>query len=461
VDRMSTLDAEFLHLEDSNSHMHIAGICTFADPAPTLAELEALIASKVHKIPRYRQRVRTVPLELGRPVWVDDPHFNLSYHIRHTALPAPGDDAALRRLMGRLMSQPLDRERPLWEAWLTEGLEGDRWALIFKIHHCMVDGISGVGLLEVLLDLFPDVELDEPEPWEPEPEPPGAALVLDAWKGALGDAGHWVSRATGALRDPVAAAREAADLAAGTLKFASRLTFTPPSSIDGSVGPHRVWCHTSADLAEVKRIGKATGGTVNDVVMAAITHGYRSLLEHRGDDPATTVVCSLVPVSVRGREDEGVPDNRVSALLLDLPVGITDPLERLTAVKDAMAELKGSHMAAAGELVTDISNLAPPAVVGAITRLGLRAQHLATQRSINTVTTNVPGPQFPLYCLGREMLEYLPFVPISYGLRVGTAILSYNGALAFGVTGDWDSAKDIDVLAAGISEGVEELSAAV
>jgi WS/DGAT/MGAT family acyltransferase len=270
-----------------------------------------------------------------------------------------------------------------------------------------------------------------------------------------------VSRATGALRDPVAAAREAADLAAGTLKFASRLTFTPPSSIDGSVGPHRVWCHTSADLTEVKRIGKATGGTVNDVVMAAITYGYRSLLEHRGDDPANTVVCSLVPVSVRGREDEGVPDNRVSALLLDLPVGITDPLERLSAVKHAMAELKGSHMAAAGELVTDISNLAPPAVVGAITRLGLRAQHLATQRSINTVTTNVPGPQFPLYCLGREMLEYLPFVPISYGLRVGTAILSYNGALAFGVTGDWDSAKDIDVLTDGIRAGVEELSAAV
>lgn len=458
---MSTLDAEFLNLEDSNSHMHIAGICTFADPAPTLAELEALIASKIDRIPRYRQRVRTVPLELGRPVWTDDPHFNLAYHVRHTALPTPGDDTSLRHLMGRLMSQPLDRERPLWEAWLVEGLEGDRWALIFKVHHCMVDGISGVGLLEVLLDLTPDVGLGEAEPWEPEPEPAGTALVLDAWKGALGDTGRWVSRASGALRDPLGAGRRAAELTAGMFTFARRLAFTPPSSIEGTVGPHRVWCHTSADLAEVKRIGKATGGTVNDVVMAAITHGYRDLLQHRGDDPATTVVCSLVPVSVRGHDDRGVPDNRVSALLLDLPVGIVDPLERLAAVKDAMAGLKGSHMADAGELVTDISNLAPPAVVGAITRLGLRAQHLATQRSINTVTTNVPGPQFPLYCLGREMLEYLPFVPISYGLRVGTAILSYNGALAFGVTGDWDSAKDIDVLADGIRAGIEELSAAL
>lgn len=461
VDRMSTLDAEFLHLEDSNSHMHIAGVCTFAEPAPTLSELEALIASKLHTIPRYRQRVRTVPLELGRPVWVDDPHFNISYHVRHTALPAPGDDSTLRHLMGRLMSQPLDRERPLWETWLTEGLDGDRWALIFKVHHCMVDGISGVGLLEMLLDISPDAEVGEPEPWEPEAQPAGAEMVLDAWKGAIGDAGRWVSRTTDAVRDPLAAARHVGELAMGTFKFVSRLGFTPPSSIEGAVGPHRAWCHSSADLAEVKRIGKATGCTVNDVVMAAVTGGYRSLLVHRGDNPDTTVVRTLVPVSVRGHDADGVPDNRVSALLLDMPVGITDPVERLEAVREAMVELKGSHMADAGELVTDISNLAPPAVIGAISRLGLRAQHLATQRSINTVTTNVPGPQFPIYCLGREMLEYLPFVPISYGLRVGTAVLSYNGALAFGVTGDWDSAEDLDVLAEGIRAGVDELSAAV
>ncbi len=461
MDRLSTLDAEFLHLEDTNSHMHIAGVCTFADPAPTLAELEWLIASKLHTIPRYRQRVRTVPLELGRPVWVDDPHFNLSYHVRHTALPAPGDDAALRRLMGRLMSQPLDRERPLWETWLTEGLEGDRWALIFKIHHCMVDGISGVGLLEMLLDITPEVDLAEPKPWEPAPEPPGAAMVLDAWSGAIGDAGRWAARSASAVREPAAALRRAGDLASGAYRFLRRLAFTPPTSIEGPVGPHRVWCHASADLAEVKRIGKATGTTVNDVVMAAITHGYRCLLTHRGDDVTEATLRSLVPVSVRGPDADGVPDNRVSALLLDMPVSITDPLERLEAVHEAMIELKGSHMADAGELVTDISDLAPPAVVGAISRLGLRAQHLATQRSINTVTTNVPGPQFPLYCLGREMLEYLPFVPISYGLKVGTAILSYNGSLAFGITGDWDSAPDIDVLADGITTGIEQLSAAV
>ena len=250
----------------------------------------------------------------------------------------------------------------------------------------------------------------------------------------------------------------ATDLAKGSWRFLSKLAYTPPSSIEGAVGPHRVWCHGEADLATVKRIGKAHGGTVNDVVLAAVTAGYRDLLVHRGDDPATTRVRTLVPVSVRRDDGDGIPDNRVSALLLELPVGITDPAERLAAVMESMAELKTSHMADAGEVVVDISNLAPPGVVGAVSRLGLRAQHLATQRSVNTVTTNVPGPQFPLYCLGREMLQYLPFVPISYGLRVGTAILSYNGELSFGVTGDWDSATDIGVLARGVVSGVDELA---
>ena len=458
MDRLSTLDAEFLHLEDTNSHMHIAGICTFDGQAPSMAELEALLASKLHRIPRYRQRVRTVPLELGRPVWADDPHFNLSYHVRHTALPAPGGDEELCGLMGRLMSQPLDRERPLWETWLVEGLSGGRWALIFKVHHCMVDGISGVGLLEQLLDLTPEVELGEPEPWQPEAEPAGATKVLDAWRGALDDAGRWIARSATAVTDPRAAAHRVTDLAKGSWRFLSKLAYTPPSSIEGAVGPHRVWCHGEADLATVKRIGKAHGGTVNDVVLAAVTAGYRDLLVHRGDDPATTRVRTLVPVSVRRDDGDGIPDNRVSALLLELPVGITDPAERLAAVMESMAELKTSHMADAGEVVVDISNLAPPGVVGAVSRLGLRAQHLATQRSVNTVTTNVPGPQFPLYCLGREMLQYLPFVPISYGLRVGTAILSYNGELSFGVTGDWDSATDIGVLARGVVAGVDELA---
>jgi diacylglycerol O-acyltransferase / wax synthase len=457
MDRMSTLDAEFLHLEDHASHMHIAGVCTFAGDPPRLEELRDLVASKLHLIPRYRQRVQPVPLDLGRPVWVDDQHFHLDYHLRHTALPAPGDDAELHRLMGRLMSQPLDLDRPLWEAWLVEGLSEDRWALVFKLHHCMVDGIAGVGLLTVLLDLEPDASRPEPEPWEPAPSPSAPALVLDAWSGLAADTWSLLGRVPDALRDPRGTLRHAGQLSQGMVRMLRHLTMTGHSSIEGGIGPHRVWSHSSVPFAHVRDIRQTLGGTVNDVVLAAVSGGYRELLQHRGDDPATTEVRSLVPVSVRGADADGVPDNRVSALFLDLPVDLADPVQRLVEVQRRMGALKGSHIAEAAELVTHVGDLAPPTVVAAVTRAGLRTQHLMTQRSITTVTTNVPGPQFPLYCLGREMLEYLPYVPISHGVRVGTAILSYNGRLAFGVTGDLDHAADIDVLARGIVRGITDL----
>jgi diacylglycerol O-acyltransferase len=457
---MSTLDAEFLHLEDDASHLHIAGVCIFGGEPPTLEELRRLVAAKLHRIPRYRQRVRSVPLELGRPVWVDDPGFDLDHHLRHTALPAPGGQGELEALMGRLMSQPLDRHRPLWEAWLVDGLADGRWALVFKVHHCMVDGIAGVGLLTVLLDLDPDAAPSEPRPWQPRAEPSAPALVIDAWAGLLGDTATWLSRVPGALREPRRAARHAGELGSGMVRLLRHLRFTAPSSIEGSIGAHRVWTAVSVPFDHVRDVRQALGGTVNDVVLAAVTGGYRRLLEARGEDPATTQVRSLVPVSVRHDDGNGVADNRVSILLLDLPVEVPDPADRLAEVRRRMGELKGSHMAEAGEFVTDVGNLAPPAVVAAVSRLGLRSQHLVPQRSINTVTTNVPGPQFPLYCLGREMLDYLPYVPISHGLRVGTAILSYNGRLAFGVTADEDHGPDVAVLADGIRDGLAGLRAA-
>lgn len=457
MERLSTLDAEFLHLEDGVGHLHIAGVCTFDDPPPSIEEFSGLIASKLNLIPRYRQRVRGVPFDLGRPVWVDDPHFRLDYHVRHTALPSPGGDAELCSLMGRLMSQPLDRNRPLWEAWLVEGLDDDRWAIVFKVHHCMVDGIAGVGLLTVLLDLEPDAALPEPEPWEPEPEPPGLFKVVDAWQGAMGDAAGWVRRAPDAVHDPVGAARRAGELGAGLVRFGLRLGMTPSSSIEGAIGPHRIWRHSSAELPTVKAIGRDLGGTVNDVVLAAVSSGFRRLLIERGEDPADTVVRSMVPVSVRSVGATSEVANHVSTLIADLPVGVEDPIERFEAIRDRMQQLKASHMAEAGELVTELANLAPPPLVSMVSRLGVRAQHLGTQRSVTTVTTNVPGPQFPLYCLGREMRSYLPFVPISHGVRIGTAILSYNGHLAFGVTGDLDTVPDAGVLADSIALGVDEL----
>ncbi len=282
MERMDTLDAEFLHLEDGIAHMHIGGVCVFADPPPSFGEVEAMIAAKLHLIPRYRQRVRSVPFELGRPVWVDDPHFNLAYHLRHTASPAPGDDASLCRLIARIMSQPLDRERPLWETWLVEGLEGGRWALVPKVHHCMVDGIAGVELLGVLLDLVADASVETPEPWEPEPEPSGAAKVLDAWGGLVTDAATVARRLPLAITHPAGTIRSAFGTITGLARFAGDLGATRRLSIEGSIGPHRCWARSSASLADVRTIRSAFGGTVNDVVLAAVAGGYRQLLLSRG-----------------------------------------------------------------------------------------------------------------------------------------------------------------------------------
>ena len=459
MERMHTLDAEFLHLEDRVGHLHIAGIAVFDGAPPGEKELADLLESKLHLIPRYRQRVRTVPLELGRPVWVDDPHFQLGYHLRHTALPSPGDDDALRRLMGRLMSQPLDPERPLWETWLVEGLADDRWALIFKVHHCMVDGISGVGLLTAFLDIDPEAPIAAAQPWTPEREPSGSAMVLGAWAGLGEDLVERVREIPGAVLHPERTARAVVSAVEGFIGFGRSLDSTPALSIDGTIGPHRVWAHSAVDLAEVKKVGAALGGTVNDVVLAAVTRGYRDLLVAHGDDPNEAVLRTLVPVSVRHGDGEGVPDNRVSALLLELPVDVTDPLERFTVVRERMEAQKATHTAEAGEWLASTLDLAPPIVIGQLSRLAVRALRRLPQHSVNTITTNVPGPQFSLYCLGRRMLEYRPFVPIFHGIRVAIAILSYDGQIAFGVTGDYDTAPDVAVVADGAVAGVDELLA--
>ncbi len=455
--RLSALDAEFLHLEDGISHMAIAGLSVFEGDPPTEDEVQALLESKLHLIPRYRQRVRSVPMDLGRPVWVDDPHFNLGYHVRSTALPGPADDRSVCRLMGRLMSQELDRNRPLWECWVIHGLPDGRWGLLSKVHHCMVDGIAGVGLLEALLDVTADSELAEPVQWGPSPEPSGPALVLDAWAGLVDDVMGRVGGALAQVTDPVGALRRAGDTGKGLMRFGRHLLFTPTNSTEGTISPHRVWAHSAATIDDVRRIRSAHGGTLNDVVLAAVTRGYRDLLLSRGEDPADLVLRTLVPVSVRQGDAAAVPDNRVSAILFELPVQIEDPVDRLHAVHERMSELKSSHMAEAGDTLTSLGNLAPPMVVASVTRALMRVVQDHPQRSLNTVTTNVPGPQFPLYCLGRKMIEHLPFVPITHGLRVGTAILSYDGRLAFGVTGDFDGAPDVDIVAAGIASGIAEL----
>jgi diacylglycerol O-acyltransferase / wax synthase len=390
-------------------------------------------------------------------VWVDDPHFELGYHLRHTALPTPGGAAALHTLMGRLMSQELDRNRPLWETWMVEGLEDDRWALISKVHHCMVDGVAGTDLMSVVLDTERDAGTVDVGPWDPAPEPSDVTLATTAVTELLRSPYEQYRALRSGTRAPRDLGRRLGDVVAGLRAYGRELRPPPASSLEGPIGPHRRWEPARTTLDEIRTVRHALGGTVNDVVLTAISHGFAELVRSRGEDPTTVELRSLIPVSLRAPDARGVLDNRVTALVLHLPIGVDDPVERLDEVRRRMEELKTSHEADAGGAIVGVADITPAALVGPAMRLATRAMHRTPQWLINTVTTNVPGPQEPLYLAGREMLEYLPFVPIGPGIRTGVAILSYNGRIAFGVTGDWDAAPDIDVLARGIEAGMATL----
>jgi len=451
MDTLSAQDAGFLHIESDRSQMHVGSVTIFEGPAPTYDEFKGSIERVLHLVPRYRQKVRFVPLGLGPPVWVDDPHFNIVYHIRHTALPAPGGYEQLRNLTGRLMSQLLDRTKPLWEIWFVEGLADGRWAAISKVHHCMVDGVAGVDLLAVILSVAREV----PPPngpiadWHPSAEPSGAELAARA----LGRQPIELARALASgLRHPRTFASTAVTTAKGVAAYAP---FLRPhgSSLTAPVGPHRSYSWTSRPLAEAKTIKDALGGTVNDVVLATITHGFRGLLRSSGDSVAGRKVRSLVPVSVRAEHERGVLSNRVSALFVDLPVGVDDPVERLEAIRAQMDKFKGTGQAVAVDTLIGLGSFAPVMFL----HLGARAALHSPAAIFETVTTNMPGPQFPLYALGREMVEAYPYVPVGQRVRISTGIWSYNGNLAFGISGDWDAALDLDTLARGISEGFDEL----
>ncbi len=458
MNRMSALDALFLHAEDGTTHMHIGSCAVLAGPAPSIDDLTKLIASKLHLVHRFRQKVRQVPGGIGRPVWVDDPGFDLGFHVRHSALPPPGDAQDLDNLMGRLMSQELDRNRPLWEMWLVEGLADGQWALISKIHHCMVDGVSGTDMMTVLLDASADAPLVAAPAWTPDPVPSDGRLLFDAVAGmALAPARQAVSVIRGA-GSPRESLRQLNDTFAGLRSFGRRLTpKSAPLSIEGSIGSHRRWAVARCTLAEAKEIRRVFGGSVNDVVLAAITAAFRDLLVQRGDVVDHATMSSLVPVSIRSGDDHTY-NNQVSMMIAALPVGIADPLERLRAITANMDELKQSNQATAGAAAFNVVDMMPPALFAAAVRTAMGVMHRTSQRTINTVTTNVFGPSYPLYALGREMVEYLPFVPLSPGVRIGVAILSYNGGLAFGITGDYDSAPDVQTMAEGIEAAIVELS---
>jgi WS/DGAT/MGAT family acyltransferase len=455
---MSPMDSSFLHIENDTTPMHIGGVSIFEGPPPPFEDLRAMVAGKLALVPRYRQKVRSVPLAAGPPVWIEDPHFSIDYHLRRTAIPAPGEDAQLRQMAARVFSQHLDRNKPLWELWMVEGMTGERWALLSKVHHCMVDGVAGTDLMSVM---FSDETLageDAGRPlahWSAPPEPSGIDVLVRTIVRRASPAGQ-LETFKQALRAPRETVRTVAEVARGALAAGPSLRPVGASSLTGPIGPHRRWSWATVRLADVKTVRAALGGTVNDVVLSVITNGFRALLDERGEhSPPERVVRTMVPVSVRRRGERGVYNNRVSAVFAGLPVGLDDPAQRLARIRAEMDGVKQSKQAVAGDVLSSLSGFAPPLLLA----LGSRLVTVSPRLNMHTATTNVPGPQQPVQTLGRKMIESFPFVPVVGSIRIVVAIFSYDGGLYFGVTGDYDGAPDIDVLTSGIERGMEDLLA--
>ncbi len=454
MSRLTGLDASFLALETGGSaHMHVGSVLVFEGPAPDYDAFKERIDRGLHSVPRYRQRLAFPPLGVARPVWVDDPHFNVGYHVRHTALPAPAGEAELRALAGRVFAQQLDRDKPLWEIWLVDTMGDGRFALICKTHHALVDGISGVDILSVLFDLEPDAgELPPAPAWSPQPLPSGAELLAD---GVIERAVAPLKWMRDLLAAPDRAGAEAGRSVAGlAAMLAAGVAGAPPSPLNVRIGPHRRFAWAAADLATFKAVKDELGGTINDVVLTVVTGALRAFLIRRGRDPEGTELKAMVPISVRADAERGALGNRVAAMYAPLPVGLADPADRFRYVHAAMAGLKESGQAVGAQAITRLADAAAPTVLSQAARLQSR------QRFFNLTVTNVPGPQIPLYMMGRKLEAFYPKVPLVLNTALGIAIMSYDGQLFFGLLGDYDALADLDTLAADLDASIRELAAA-
>jgi WS/DGAT/MGAT family acyltransferase len=438
--------------------MHIGGVLVFEGPPPDWGDYLDHVRSRLHLVPRYRQKLTTPPLETGRPLWVDDPDFNLEYHVRHTALPSPGTEEQLLLLAGRIASQQLDRSKPLWENWLIEGLEGDRFALISKTHHALVDGISGVDLASVLLDLerTPQCPAEDLEPWQPRPEPSAVELVAAGVRGMVNVAGEMMSRAAGAASHPGTSFGVLRDAAEGVGEIVwAGLNPAPETPLNVEIGPHRRYAVVRHQLDDYRTVKNAFGGTVNDVLLTVVSGALARWLNARGVRTEGLEMRALVPVSVRSESQRGTLGNQLAAMRAPLPVYIRDPVARLRFVRRAMDGLKESKQAVGAATLAAVNSLAPPTVLAQASRLQF------STRLFNLLVTNIPGPQFPLYVLGRRLEDLFPlaFLPKNHALAV--AIMSYDGGIDYGLLADYDALPDIDVFADGIDASLRELLEAV
>jgi WS/DGAT/MGAT family acyltransferase len=444
-ERLSALDASFLELEDDSCHMHVCAVLLL-EPGPLgtpdggvdAGRIRDYIESRLHLIPRYRQKLAYTPIE-QHPVWVDDESFNLFYHIRHTSLPKPGDERQLKRLCGRLFSQKLDHTKPLWELWIIEGLASGRFALVSRMHHCMVDGLAGVDLLSVILSPSPALGLEPVAPWQPRPAPSDVEFVAgEVWrrtKTAFGLVGA-TARAAAA---PLGTARALWDRATGVVEtLAGGLSPASATPLNPTrIGSHRRFDWVRFELPEVKAVRAALGGTVNDVVLATAAGALRRFLQRRGSPTADLDFRALVPVSVRSKGEHGELGNKIAQVIAHLPVDEADPRARLEAVIDETGKVKRSRQVLASELFEELSDWTATGVLTTLLRLSTQ------QRSYNVIVTNVPGPQVPLFLLGAPLCDAFPMAPLFANQALGFAIFSYAGGLDWGLNADRDLVPDL------------------
>ncbi len=455
LDRLSSIDAGFLHMEEDGAHMHIGALGVFEGRAPSIEAFRAHIDARLPRLPRYRQRIQEMPLGTGRPLWVEDTTFRLEFHVRHTALPPPGSERELLTLVDRVVGQRLDRTKPLWEMWLVEGLEDGRWAIISKTHHAMVDGVSGVDLLTVLFDVERAVSDEVPPAWSPQPTPGAVELLTAGTQGLVRNVVELSRVGLGMALHPQDAVRSTFGALAALAETAKPLVDSAPKTpLNTKPGPHRLVAIVHTALADYKKVKASSGGaTVNDVVLAAVAGALGRFLTDRGMDTSELTLRACVPVSLRSEANKGALGNEIAIMMAPLPVGTTDPRARLASVRASMEHLKSSKQAEGAKVLTSLENALPPAMLARASRLGF------SSRLYNLLVTNVPGPQIPIYLLGRQLEELVPLAFLAPEHTLAIAIISYHGRVTYGLIADADNVPDLDVLAGYLRESLAELVA--
>ena len=455
MQRLGPQDASFIYLETPSVHQHVGGVAvldpsTRPDGRLTYDDLLQVMGSRIHLAPRFRQKVVFPPLAVARPVWVDDPNFDLTFHVRRAALPTPRGRRELIDYVQRVFSRPLDRTKPLWEAYIIEDIENDLSAVITKVHHAMVDGLAAIDIASTMFDFSPEFQVLSPPPWEPEPEPSRGDLLRDAVREQVTNpVSSLLQLGQRTLQTPSRVLRQVTDVVEGLLDVVGAGVLAPPSPLNRKVGPNRRFGMTEGPVQTFKDIKNALGGTVNDVVLATVAGALHRLFRSRREPTRERTLRAMVPVSVRTEDQSG--GNRVSSIFVDLPIGPIGAKKRLALIRDATKHLKESHYAVGAEFIMNVGMWAPPTIHAVAARLAARS------RVINLVVSNVPGPQIPMYVAGARLLAQYPVMPLAENMGLSVAVTSLAGTMAFGLTADWDTLPDIEFLAQAIDDSLTEL----